>query len=91
VQSIGNKAEAKVKCKVKAEAKHEREPKNKAKTKVQSDNMANNPVGDSPRGNPGRINPLTTKPGSWVVLILEKAEAVKLVLFSIDKLTKLNM
>jgi hypothetical protein len=51
--------------------------------------MADNLVGETLGGNP---NPLTTNvPGEWVVLVLEKAKIVKLVSFSINKLTKLNV
>jgi hypothetical protein len=47
-----------------------------------------NPVGDNPGGNP---NLQTNTPREWAVPVLEKAKIVKLVSFSIDKLTKLNI
>jgi hypothetical protein len=79
VQSIGNEAEAKA----------ERVNENEAETKVNSDNMADNLVGETPGGNPNLLT--TNAPGEWAVPVLEKAETVKLVSFSINKLTKLNV
>jgi hypothetical protein len=76
VQSIGNKAEAK--------AKHTNE------NEARSDNMAENLIRENPGENPG-INLQADTPREWAVPVLEKAETVKLVLFSINKLTKLNV
>ena len=60
--------------------------------------MAENLVGDNPGGNLGGNpggnlggNPQPIIPERWVAPVLEKAKAVKLVLFSIEKLTKHNV
>ena len=64
---------------------------NKAKTKVSSNNMVESLVKENPRENPARMTSEATIPEEWVVLVLEKSEAVKLVSYIIDKLTKLNV
>ena len=65
--------------------------KAKTKTEVSSDNMAENLVKKNPGENPVRMTSEATVPEEWVVPILEKSEAVKLVSYIIDKLTKLNV
>ena len=70
------------------EAEAEREIENEAETEVSGDNMVEgNPVEE----NLGGMNSQAATPGEWVVPVLEKSETVKLVSFTIDKLTKLNV
>ena len=79
MRSIGNEAENEA----------DREIENEAEIEVDRENMEN-PVEETPGESPG-INLQPTIPQRWVTPVLEKSEAVKLVSFSIEKLTKHNV
>ena len=53
--------------------------------------MVKSLVKENPGENPTRITSEAIIPKEWVVPVLEKSEAVKLVSYTIDKLTKLNV
>ena len=62
-----------------------------AEAEVSGNNTVENPVEENPGENPGRMNSQAATPGEWVVPVLEESEAVKLVSYTINKLTKLNV